>query len=122
MAEHRSFASQRGAGWTTFFAIVIAGVSACAPPKHATAPATSVAPRLPPVPVVDGPLAIRVVYPPAGAAIQARDSNFIFGTVGSGKAALTINGTLVPVLPNGSFIAFLPLPPASAPQYAIVAA
>ncbi len=80
------------------------------------------APRLPPVPLVDGPLAIRVVYPPAGAAIQARDSNFIFGTVGSGKAALTINGTSVPVLPNGSFIAFLPLPPASAPQYAIVAA
>jgi len=123
MAEYRSFASQPGAGWTTVFAIVIAGVSACAPPpKHATAPGTSVAPRLPPVPLVDGPLAIRVVYPPAGAAIQARDSNFIFGTVGSGKAALTINGTSVPVLPNGTFIAFLPLPPASAPQYAIVAA
>jgi N-acetylmuramoyl-L-alanine amidase len=50
-----------------------------------------------------------------------RDSNFIFGTVGSGKASLTINGVSVPVVPNGSFIAFLALPPASAPQYSIVA-
>jgi len=74
------------------------------------------------VPLVDGPLAVRVVYPPAGATIQARDSNFIFGTVGSGKATLTINGTSVPVAPNGSFIAYLPLPPASAPQYSIIAA
>jgi N-acetylmuramoyl-L-alanine amidase len=74
------------------------------------------------VPLVDGPLAVRVVYPPAGALIQARDSNFIFGTVGSGKATLTINGTAVRVVPNGSFIAYLPLPPATEPQYAIVAA
>ena len=65
---------------------------------------------------------MRVVYPPAGALIQARDSNFIFGTVGTGRATLTINGTPVRVVPNGSFIAYLPLPPSSAPQYAIVAA
>jgi N-acetylmuramoyl-L-alanine amidase len=71
---------------------------------------------------VDGPLTIRVVYPPAGAVIQARDSNFIFGTVGSGKATLTINGASVPVAPNGSFLAWLPMPPAGAPAYAIVAA
>src|SRR5678815_5058893 len=70
---------------------------------------------------LDGPLAIRVVYPPAGATIQARDSNFVFGTVRSGKAALKINGTPVPVVPNGSFIAYLPVPPASTPQYSIVA-
>jgi N-acetylmuramoyl-L-alanine amidase len=85
------------------------------------APVVPAAPALPPVPLVDGPLAVRVVYPPAGATIQARDSNFIFGSVGSGKATLTINGTPVPVVPNGSFIAYLPLPPASAPQYTIVA-
>jgi N-acetylmuramoyl-L-alanine amidase len=70
---------------------------------------------------VDGALAIRVIYPPAGALIQARDSNFIFGSVGSGNATLTINGTSVPVLPNGSFLAFLPVPPGDAPGYAIVA-
>jgi len=80
------------------------------------------APALPPVPLVDGPLAVRVVYPPANAVVQARDSNFIFGTVGSGKATLVINGIPVPVLPNGSFLAFLPVPPASAPQYSIVVA
>jgi N-acetylmuramoyl-L-alanine amidase len=74
------------------------------------------------VPLVDGPLAVHVVYPPAGATIQARDSNFIFGTVGSGRTALTINGVSVPVVPNGSFIAWLPVPPASAPEYTIVAA
>ena len=123
MAEHRLYTSRPGATWAALVcAVVTGGASACAPPpKHATAPATS-APALPPVPLVDGPLAIRVVYPPAGAAIPVRDSNFIFGTVGSGKATLTINGTPVPVVPNGSFIAFLPLPPAGAPQYSIVAA
>jgi len=79
------------------------------------------APALPPVPLVDGPLAIRVVYPPAGAVIQARDSNFIFGTVGSGRASLLINGVAIPVVPNGSFLAYLPVPPTAAPQYTIVA-
>jgi N-acetylmuramoyl-L-alanine amidase len=125
MAEQRVVVSRFGARSATFVSgVVIAAVAASAcgrPPKPSTAPATSAATVLPPVPLVDGPLAIRVVYPPAGATIQARDSNFIFGTVGSGKAALTINGTPVPVVPNGSFIAFLALPPASAPQYSIVA-
>jgi len=123
MAEYRLYMSRPGTTWAALVgAVVIGGASACAPPpKHATAPATS-ALALPPVPLVDGPLAIRVVYPPAGATIAVHDSNFIFGTVGSGKATLTINGTPVPVVPNGSFIAFLPIPPASAPQYSIVAA
>jgi N-acetylmuramoyl-L-alanine amidase len=123
MEEYRLYTSRPGATWAALVCtVVVGGASACAPPpKHATAPATS-ALALPPVPLVDGPLAIRVVYPPAGATIAVRDSNFIFGTVGSGKATLTINGTPVPVVPNGSFIAFLPIPPASAPQYSIVAA
>lgn len=77
---------------------------------------------LPPIPLVLGALAPRVVYPPAGATIAARDSNFIFGSVGNGRAMLTINGTPVPVQPNGSFLAFLPLPPASAPRYDLIAA
>ena len=78
-------------------------------------------PALPAVPLVDGPLAVRVIYPPAGALIQARDSNFIFGSVGTGRAALTINGHSVQVLPNGSFLAFLPVPPATAPSYVLIA-
>jgi N-acetylmuramoyl-L-alanine amidase len=73
--------------------------------------------ELPPPPFVDGPLAIRVVYPVADALVAARDSNFIFGSVGSGRATLEINGVRVPVHPNGAFLAFLPVPPAESPLY-----
>ncbi|MEO7962601.1 MAG: N-acetylmuramoyl-L-alanine amidase [Gemmatimonadaceae bacterium] len=64
---------------------------------------------------------IRVVYPPAGATIAARDSTFLFGSLGNGDATLTINGAPVRVLPNGSWLAWLPLPPRERPQYEIVA-
>lgn len=53
--------------------------------------------------------------------LTVRDSNFIFGTVGSGDAGLRINGVLVPVWPNGSFMGWLPVPPDSAPRYELVA-
>lgn len=69
---------------------------------------------LPPIPTVTGPLTVRVVYPPEGAQITARDSNFIFGSVGSGMATLRINGIPVEVKPNGSFLAWLPVPPTTA--------
>src|SRR5687768_4615787 len=115
-------------------------VAGCAAPRAATvpepvadAPAAPPAPRvvmraplppvnpgLPPVPQVAGPLEIKVVYPTAGQTIQSRDSNFVFGSVGNGEAGLTINGILTPVWPNGSFMAWLPNPPDSLPQYDIV--
>src|SRR5947209_4560153 len=50
------------------------------------------APPLPPVPLVEGPLAPKLVYPGPNQAIPVRDSNFIFGSVGNGHATLTING------------------------------
>src|SRR5688572_12730764 len=100
--------------------VAMACARATTPPAP-TPPSRLSAPALPPVPLVDGPLAIRIVYPTAGAVIQARDSNFIFGTVGSGRASLLINGAPVPVIPNGSFLAYLAVPPASAPHYTIVA-
>lgn len=78
-------------------------------------------PALPNVPLVTGPLAINVIYPPAGQTIASRDSNFVFGSVGNGGAGLTINGILTPVWPNGSFMAWLPNPPQASPQYEIVA-
>ena len=124
--------SHSSAGWrrfapTTRQAIALAGlagvvVSACAraPRPSAEALPGSGASALPTIPLVDGPLAVRVVYPPANAVVQARDSNFIFGTVGSGRASLTINGVSVPVLPNGSFLAFLAVPPPAVASYAIV--
>lgn len=74
------------------------------------APALAQQRPLPAIPRVRGPLALRIVYPPAGAAIAARDSNFIFGQTGSGDASLTINGDTVPVAPNGAFLAFIPVP------------
>jgi N-acetylmuramoyl-L-alanine amidase len=53
--------------------------------------------------------------------VQARDSNFILGSIGSGDATLTINGTAVPVQPNGSFLAWLPVPTPDAPMYIVTA-
>ncbi|HET7584136.1 MAG TPA: N-acetylmuramoyl-L-alanine amidase [Gemmatimonadaceae bacterium] len=100
-------------------------LSACASAHRPAGPAATPAaapPQLPPVPLVEGPLAIHVVYPASGALIAARDSNFIFGSVGNGHAALTINGAAVTVRPNGSFLAWLPVPPSDAPRYELVAA
>jgi N-acetylmuramoyl-L-alanine amidase len=72
---------------------------------------------LPAVPSVDGPLNIRVVYPSANQTLTVRDSNYIFGSTGSGAARLTIDGVDVPVLPNGAFLAWLSVPPGDAPKY-----
>lgn len=105
------------------FTIGASGAAACGPARAAGGAPTPVLPvALPPVPLVTGPLAPRVVYPMANAMIQARDSNFIFGSVGNGTAALTINGAPVPVLPNGAFLAWLPVPPHDAPRYELVVA
>ena len=78
------------------------------------------APALPPIPLVEGPLNPKVVFPERNQAITVRDSNFIFGSVGNGHAKLTINGTPVPVAPNGTFLAYLPVPPSTAPRYELV--
>ena len=79
-------------------------------------------PKLPPVPDVRGPLQINVVYPKADQMLTVRDSNFIFGSVGSGDAALSINGVSVPVWPNGAFMGWLAVPPDSAQRYVLTAA
>lgn len=64
----------------------------------------------PVIPPRFGALAIDVVYPPANSLISARDSNFIFGSVGNGRASLWINGQKVTVEANGAFLAWLPVP------------
>ena len=76
---------------------------------------------LPPVPTVQGPLAIRVVYPAPDAVVRARDSSFLFGSAGTGEAKLTINGHPVRVWPNGAWLAWIPLPHDSVMQFRIVA-
>jgi N-acetylmuramoyl-L-alanine amidase len=77
--------------------------------------------RLPPVPAARGALAISVIYPSSSDLVDARDSNFIFGSLGTGEATLFINGHGVPVEPNGTWIAWLPLPADSVLQYDITA-
>jgi N-acetylmuramoyl-L-alanine amidase len=92
--------------------VLLLVVAACAPrPPVAPTPVPG-APEaaLPPVPRAEGPLRVDVVYPGENAQLTARDSNFIFGNVGTGEATLTINGAPVRVAPNGGWLAFLPVP------------
>lgn len=111
-----------------FWAAMIAWGSACSARGPGFAPAPSEPQTPPPAPpVVQGPLAVKIVYPPndsapavpgkslivharEGYAVQARDSTFIFGTVGRGDARLLINGAEIPVYPTGAWLAWLPLP------------
>ena len=117
------------------FSCCIALASAsCAPARRRSAPAPAPAPaplipaaipapnpKLPPVPEVRGPLQITVMYPKPEQLLTVRDSNFIFGSVGTGDAAVRINGVAVPVWPNGAFMGWLPVPPDSAPRYELLA-
>jgi len=64
---------------------------------------------------------ISVAYPKPEQLLTVRDSNFIFGSVGTGAAALRINGVAVPVWPDGAFMGWLPVPPDSAPRYELLA-
>jgi N-acetylmuramoyl-L-alanine amidase len=113
-------------------ALAAALLAACTPPRTATAPspapdastaeaagATRARGTLPPVPARSGPLAIDVVYPDEAQALTTADSNFVFGSVGTGGARLTINGQPVEVAANGAFLGFLPVP--SSGVYDIVA-
>jgi len=98
------------------FGLLAAACTVLAAPARAQRPAP-----LPLIPSVRGPLDLRVVYPPEGSALTARDSNFIFGQTGNGRAQLTINGRPVAVAPNGAFLAFLPIEGDSVATYRVVA-
>lgn len=84
--------------------LVLYGTTALAQYKYETNPS------LPPIPEVDGPLKVNVIYPESGASKPNVKTNFIFGSVGSGKATLTIDGEEIPVAPNGAFLGFIPVP------------
>jgi N-acetylmuramoyl-L-alanine amidase len=105
----RPFIRRRGQpGRTASLAAALLLAAACAPlgvPAPAPAPV-----GIPAVPEVRGELGIDVVYPGEDQQITARDSTFIFGSVGHGGARLTINGAEVRVAPNGGWLAFLPVP------------
>jgi N-acetylmuramoyl-L-alanine amidase len=119
--RHDSAPRTSGAWRAALLAMLASGAAGCATtaPRPAVAAAAAASPTddraerpptFPPIPRATGPLALRVVYPPDGATIVARDSTFIFGSVGTGDARLTINGLDVPVLPNGAWLGWLPLP------------
>src|SRR6476646_1225489 len=128
--------------WLGFFAMATGTLVACAPsargpataptpvptapvpppvPVIEKAPLPAPNPALPPVPTVNGPPATKVLSPDPGHLIQSKDSNFVLGSVGNGDAALSINGISAPVWPNGSFMAWLPNPPADSARYDLVA-
>lgn len=67
------------------------------------------------------PLAIDVVYPPAGSRVEARDSTFLYGSVSDGTASLQINGAPVRVEPNGGWLAWVALPGESPAEFTLVA-
>ncbi|MEN8144032.1 MAG: N-acetylmuramoyl-L-alanine amidase [Gemmatimonadota bacterium] len=64
---------------------------------------------VPPIPSHIGDLSLQVEYPDSFQVV-APDSNFIFGTTGTGDAALIIDGQFTRVEANGTFLAWLPVP------------
>jgi N-acetylmuramoyl-L-alanine amidase len=93
--------------------LVTAALSACATTADPeTVPPGVMRSSLPAVPPVSGPISLYVEYPDSLQRVAARDSNFVFGTVGTGDATLIINGEFVDVEPNGAFLAWLPVPDA----------
>jgi N-acetylmuramoyl-L-alanine amidase len=112
------------------YALLSLSIAACSPAAPSTGPGPAdtlripgagagrierlvyqpVSPALPAIPPVNGPLAIRVIEPTNGSPRPSSARVIIYGNVGTGQAALEINGTAVPVAPNGAFIAHLPRP------------
>lgn len=89
-------------------------ITACAPPPSRRA--GDAAPAAP-------ALTIRIVYPDTVFPIQAHDSSFLFGNLGAGRgdATLTIDGRPITVHPNGTWLAWLPLPDDSVARFQLVA-
>ncbi len=91
-------------------------------PRAGTAPIPAGAPPAPGVVKRDS-LRIDVVYPAATDVLQSHDSAFLFGAVrgATGPVHLGINGRSVPVLANGAWIAWLPLPEDTVAQFLLAA-
>lgn len=106
------------AGLWTLVVAALAGCTAGSGAGPATGPDGEGA-ALPPIPEIRGPLALHVEYPDSLALVAVADSNFLFGTVGTGDARLTVDGVEVPVEPNGAFLAWLPVPEATRGDTAI---
>jgi len=82
-------------------------VAGCAVSRAGSAPVPAAAPAAP-----SESLHVTVAYPAPTDVLQSHDSAFLFGAVrgARGPVHLGINGQSVPVLPDGGWIAWLPLP------------
>jgi N-acetylmuramoyl-L-alanine amidase len=102
-------------------AALVSAVAGSAPAALAQVRPSRAPVVLPPIPHASGALEVRVVYPPAGALVAARDSTFVFGSVGNGAAHLTIDGQPVAVAANGAFLGYIRLPDDTAAALRLVA-
>src|SRR5690349_6057192 len=101
-------------GWmVAWMALAINGGDLCA---RQPAPRFRVA-----IPAAEGPLRIKVVYPNQNDRVDVLDSSFVFGSVGDGRATLTINGQSARVYPNGAFIGWIRYPAESPARLELVA-
>jgi N-acetylmuramoyl-L-alanine amidase len=75
----------------------------------------------PSMPFVDGPLELVVRYPPDNG-LAPGDSTAAWGSLGTGRATLTLNGRSVRVKPNGGFVAWVPVPRGPTPTLEFLAA
>ncbi len=94
--------------------VVLASGCASTGGQPSAAPAGVLESTLPPIPPATGPLDLYVEYPDSLQRIAVSDTNFIHGTVRTGDATLIIDGAFVEVEPNGAFLAWLPVPRATA--------
>jgi N-acetylmuramoyl-L-alanine amidase len=100
--------------WVAGAAAVAVAGAAVAVPLGGPRPPKVVIPR------AEGPLRLSVVFPDSGAAAPV-PYGYVIGSVGNGRATLSINGTPVEVMPNGAFLAYLPTPAGPAPAYRVLA-
>jgi len=116
MNETSKNSRQFGSEWLlpVAFVLAAAALSACATTTDPeTVPPGVMRSSLPPIPPVAGPISMYVEYPDSLQRVTASDSNFVFGTIGTGDATLIIDGEFVQVEPNGAFLAWLPVPEAT---------
>ena len=106
--------------WASPLPLLLAGCAASGQPARVI-PLGAGEGSLPAVPTVDGPLRLSVVYPATTDIIDARDSTFLFGSVGSGGASVTVEGQPARVWPNGAWLAWVAIPPDSLINFSIVA-
>ena len=103
--------------------VLVSVLTGCAVARTATAPVAGGALPSPAAPGRDS-LHVTVVYPAVTDIIQSYDSAFLFGSVRGGSGGpvhLGINGQSLPVLPDGAWIAWLPLPEDTVARFLIAA-